>query len=281
MAARAIWRGHLSVGELICPVTLHGAVSEGERISFHIINRETGHRVRRRFVDSENGKPVEDEDIVKGYETSGRDFVILEPEEVEAAVPKSDKRLEMQTFIACNDVDTTFFERPYFVAPAAEDATEAYALIREAMEEKKVAGLARTVLFRRVRTLLLRPHEEGMIATTLNFDYEVRDDAEIFEDISDTRVSVEMLDLARHIIETKMGRFEPSEFDDRYEQAVAELVQAKLAGRRPKKPRKIETGKVTDLMEALRRSAGVERADAKRGKTKATGREAGQRRKAG
>ncbi len=281
MAARAIWRGHLSVGELICPVTLHGAASEGERITFHIINRETGHRVRRRFVDSEDGKPVEDEDIVKGYETPDGDFVILDPEEVKAAVPKSDKRLEMQAFIACNDVDTTFFERPYFVAPADEDAAEAYALIRDAMEEKKVAGLARTVLFRRVRTLLVRPHGEGMIATTLNFDYEVRSDTEIFEEISDIHVSGEMLDLARHIIETKMGRFEPSAFDDRYEQAVAELVKAKLAGRRPKKLRKVETGKVTDLMEALRRSAGAERADRKRGKTKATGREAGQRRKAG
>ncbi|RYC10213.1 Ku protein [Ciceribacter ferrooxidans] len=281
MAARAIWRGHLSVGELICSVTLHGAASEGERISFHIINRETGHRVRRRFVDGENGKPVEDEDIVKGYETPDGDFVILDPEEVKAAVPESDKRLEMQAFIACNDVDTTFFERPYFVAPADEDAADAYALIRDAMEEEKVAGLARTVLFRRVRTLLVRPHGEGMIATTLNFDYEVRSDTEIFEEISDIRVSGEMLDLARHIIETKMGRFEPSAFDDRYEQAVAELVKAKLAGRRPKKLRKVETGKVTDLMEALRRSAGAEHADRKRGKTKATGREAGQRRKAG
>lgn len=281
MAARAIWRGHLSVGELICSVTLHGAASEGERISFHIINRETGYRVRRRFVDGENGKPVEDEDIVKGYETPDGDFVILDPEEVKAAVPKSDKRLEMQAFIACNDVDTTFFKRPYFVAPADEDAADAYALIRDAMEEEKVAGLARTVLFRRVRTLLVRPHGEGMIATTLNFDYEVRSDTEIFEEISDIHVSGEMLDLARHIIETKMGRFEPSAFDDRYEQAVAELVKAKLAGRRPKKLRKVETGKVTDLMEALRRSAGAERADRKRGKTKATGREAGQRRKAG
>lgn len=280
MAARAIWRGHLSVGELICPVTLHGAVSEGERISFHIINRDTGHRVHRRYVDSETGKAVENEDIVKGYEAPDGDCVILEPEEIKAAVPKSDKRLEMQTFISCDNVDTTFFERPYFVAPADESATEAYALIREAMEEKKVAGLARTVLFRRVRTLLLRPHDKGMIATTLNFDYEVRDDAEIFDEISDIRVSGEMLDLARHIIETKMGHFDPAEFDDRYEEAVAELVKAKLAGRRPKKPTKVETGKVTDLMEALRRSAGV-RADAKRGKTKATGREAGQRRKAG
>lgn len=280
LAARAIWRGHLSVGELVCPVTLHGAASEGERISFHIINRDTGHRVRRRYVDSETGKPVEDDDIVKGYETPDGDCVILEPEEIKSAVPKSDKRLEMQAFISCNDVDTTFFERPYFVAPADSHAAEAYALIREAMEEKKVAGLARTVLFRRVRTLLLRPHEEGIIATTLNFDYEVRDGTEIFDEISDFRVSGEMLDLARHIIETKMGRFDPSEFDDRYEQAVAELVKAKLAGRKPKKPRKIETGKVTDLMEALRRSAGAG-AGAKRGKTKATGREAGQRRKAG
>ncbi|WP_342344123.1 Ku protein [Ciceribacter thiooxidans] len=261
-------------------MTLHGAASEGERISFHIINRDTGHRVRRRYVDSETGRPVEDEDIVKGYETPDGDCVILEPEEIKAAVPKSDKRLEMQTFIACDDVDTTFFERPYFVAPADSHAAEAYALIREAMEEKKVAGLARTVLFRRVRTLLLRPHEEGIIATTLNFDYEVRDGTEIFDEISEIRVSGEMLDLARHIIETKMGQFDPSEFEDRYEQAVAELVKAKLAGRKPKKPRKIETGKVTDLMEALRRSAGAG-AGAKRGKTKATGREAGQRRKAG
>src|SRR4029077_16783262 len=163
--------------------------------------------------------------------------------------------LALDVFVECDTIDDLYFDRPYYLAPSDAISEKAFAVICEGMREKKVAGLARTVLFRRVRTLLLRPYRAGMIATTLNFDYEIRSPRGAFADIPDRKIKGEMLDLARHIIETKRGKFDPSTFEDRYEAALAELVRAKLEGK-PIEARKPEpASNVVDLMEALRRSA--------------------------
>ena len=256
MAPRANWKGYLKVGELSCQVALYTAASTADRVSFNIINRETGHRVHRQLVDADTGKEVANDDIVKGYEVASGEYVILEPDEIKDAVPNSDKTLELETFIPCGEVDTIFLDRPYYLAPADKAAADVYALIRKGLEEKNVAALARTVLFRRLRTLLIRPSDEGLIASTLNYDYEVRAAEEIFSDIPEFKIEGEMLDLARHIISTKKGVFDPTEFDDRYEAALTELIQAKIEGRKlPKKP-KPEPKKVSNLLDALRQSAG-------------------------
>jgi len=256
VAPRANWKGFLKVGELVCPVALHTAASTGERIAFHILNRNTGHRLRREFVDSETGEAVEREDQVKGYEAGENDYIALDPEEVAAAVPQSDKTMEIEAFIACKDIDDLYFDKPYYLAPSDQHGAEAFALIREGMKAGKVAALAETVLFRRVRTLLIRPHGAGLLATTLNYDYEVRPAEEAFSEIPAIKVEGEMLELAEHIIRTKSSRFDPKTFDDRYDAALAEVVKAKIEGRkiRPAKPK--TEGKVIDLMEALRQSAG-------------------------
>ena len=259
MAPRANWKGYLKVGELSCQVALYTAASTSDRVSFHIINRETGHRVHRQLVDADTGREVESDDIVKGYEVASGEYVILEPDEVKAAVPQSDKTLELETFIPCGDVDTLFLDRPYYLAPADKAASDVFNLIRKGLEQKNVAALARTVLFRRLRTLLIRPNEEGLIASTLNYDYEVRPAKEIFSDIAEFKIEGEMLDLAEHIIDTKRGEFDPTEFDDRYEAALAELIRAKIEGRDlPKKPKPQEK-KVSNLLDALRQSAGATR----------------------
>jgi DNA end-binding protein Ku len=255
MAARALWKGHLSIGELTCAVALYAAATTSERISFHIVNRKTGNRVRREYADEETGKPVEREDQVKGYEVSRGNYILLEPDEIAAAVPDSDKTLAVENFIACDDVDTVYFDRPYFIAPAEEVAEEAFAVMREGMRKKKVAALARAVLFRRVRTLLIRPCGRGFLANTLNFDYEVRAADDAFDAVPAMKIKGEMLDLAKHIIDTKAGTFDPSAFDDRYDAALAELVKAKAEGRKIEKPKQKREGKVVDLMEALRESA--------------------------
>ncbi|MBP2557591.1 DNA end-binding protein Ku [Neorhizobium galegae] len=256
MAPRANWKGYLKVGELSCPVALYTAASTSDRVSFHIINRETGNRVHRQMVDADTGKQVESEDIVKGYEVSSGQSVFLEPDEIKAAVPESDKTLELETFIPCDGVDTIFIDRPYYLAPADKPAAEVFELIRKGLTEKNVAALARTVLFRRLRTLLIRPSEKGLIASTLNYDYEVRPAKEIFSDIKSFKIEGEMLDLAEHIIDTKRGEFDPSKFDDRYEAALAELIKAKIEGRKLRKQPKPEPKKVSSLLDALRQSAG-------------------------
>jgi DNA end-binding protein Ku len=256
VAPRANWKGYLKVGELSCQVALYTAASTSDRVSFHIVNRETGNRVHRQMVDSDTGSEVESDDIVKGYEVSSGQYVFLEPDEIKAAVPDSDKTLELDTFIACNGVDTTYLDRPYYLAPTDKPSAEIFALIRKSLQDNSVAALARTVLFRRLRTVLIRPTEDGLIASTLNYDYEVRPAKEIFSDIKEFAIEGEMLDLARHIIETKRGEFDPTRFDDRYEDALAELIKAKIEGRTIKRKPTPEPKKVSNLMDALRESLG-------------------------
>lgn len=255
MAPRAVWKGVLKIAEVTCPVSLYTAASTAERISFHTLNRKTGNRVHREFVDEVSGKPVESEDQVKGYDKGDGDYVILEPEEIAAAIPESDKTLTVETFLPCDEIDDIFFDKPYYVAPSTPIAAEAFALIREGMKGQHSAALARTVIFRRMRSILIRPHGEGLIATTLNFDYEVRSVEQAFSDVPRMKIEDEMLELAEHIIKTKAGTFDPKSFDDRYENALAEVVQAKIEGRKIKPQKRPEPTKVVSLLDALRESA--------------------------
>jgi DNA end-binding protein Ku len=282
VAARANWKGFLKVAELVCPVALYTAASTSDRISFHMLNRATGNRLHREFIDSETGKPVERDDQVKGYETGDNDYIMLDPDEVASAVPESDKTMNVEAFIACGEIDDIYFDKPYYLAPADRHGQEVFTLIREGMKSRKVAALAQTVLFRRVRTVLIRPHDDGLIATTLNYDYEVRSADETFSEIPAIKLKGEMLELAEHIIKTKSGRFDPSKFDDRYDAALAEVVKAKIEGRKikPRKPK--AEGKVVDLMDALRQSAGSAGKPAKSRTRKApAARKPAPRRKAG
>lgn len=270
MAARAIWKGHLSVDELSCAVALYAAATTSERVSFHIVNRKTGNRVRREYVDEQTGKPVERDDQVKGYETAKNNYVILEPDEIAAATPEGDKTLSVESFLPCDEVDTAYFDKPYFLKPADEAAEAVFAVVREGMRKKKVAALARAVLFRRVRSILIRPRGCGFLANTLNFDYEVLPAEDAFADVPGLRIKSEMLDLARHIIKTKQGKFDPAAFDDRYDAALAELVKAKAEGRDIEKPKRKQEGKVIDLMQALRESAAASAKSARGKARKAT-----------
>lgn len=256
VAPRASWKGFIKIGEVACPVALYTAASSSERIAFNTLNRKTGNRVKREFVDSETGDPVERDEQVKGYEIENGQYIILEPEEVAAAIPDSDKTLKIDAFIPCHEIDDVYFDKPYYLAPD-KMGTDAFLLLRDGMKKAKVAAIARTVLFRRVRTVLIRPHGKGLIATTLNFDYEVRSSEEAFEELPDLKIEGEMLELAEHIIGTKKGSFDASSFDDRYEAAVAELVKAKIEGRAVPKKKAPPASKPSDLLQALRESAGI------------------------
>lgn len=256
MAPRANWKGFLKIAEVSCPVALYTAATTSDRIALHTINRATGHRVRRQFVDSVSGELVHSDDQVKGYEIAQGDHIMLTPEEVAAAVPDSDKTLAVSAFLNCSDIDQTYFDRPYYLAPSDQSAEAAFVLIRDGMRRNEVAAIARTVLFRRARTLLIRAHGDGLIATTLYFDYELRSAKEAFADVPQVKLKGEMLELARHIIKTKLGTFDPSIFEDRYEDALAELVKAKLDGKKIA-PRPAQAqDKTVDLLAALRESAG-------------------------
>ncbi len=255
MAARAIWKGVIKIAEIVCPVSMYAAASQSERISLHMVNRSTGNRLKRLYVDEKTDKPVEHEDQVKGYETSDGQYVVLEPEEIAAAVPNSDKALTVDQFIACNKIEPTYFDKPYYLLPTTDIGNETFVLIREALRERKAAAIAHAVLFRRLRPVLIRAHHDGLIATTLNFDYEVRSASDAFKGIKKSKIEPEMLDLAKHILKTKAGEFDPSKFDDRYEEALADLVQAKINGKKIVPLRPPKPTKKNDLLEALRLSA--------------------------
>jgi DNA end-binding protein Ku len=246
----------LKFGEVACGVALFTAASSSERIAFNTLNRKTGNRVRREFIDSETGDVVERDNQVKGYEIDSGQYIVLEPEEVAAAVPESDKTLKITAFIPCHEIDDVYFDKPYYLAPDKMSA-DAFVLLRDGMKQAKVAAIAQTVLFRRMRTVLVRAHGKGLIATTLNFDYEVRSAKEAFEDMPEFEIQGEMLQLAEHIIGTKKGTFHASEADDRYEDALAELVKAKMEGRALPKAKPVKVSQPNDLLQALRESAGM------------------------
>lgn len=256
VAARANWKGYLKFGEISCPVALYTGASTSERIAFHTIDRDTGHRVRREFIDPVTEKPVDREHQIKGFEISEDRYVEVEPDEIASAVPESKKLLAVAAFIPCSEIDTVYFDKPYYLAPSSKIADDAFAVIREALRANKVGALAHAVLFRRYRALMIRAHGLGLVAHTLNFDYEVRSATEAFDGIPRLKIQKEMLELAKHIIETKKGEFDPATFDDRYEAAVAELVKAKLAGKPVKVAKKAKAPKPVDLMAALRASVG-------------------------
>lgn len=261
---RAQWKGHLKIGELVCSVGLYTAASTSERISFHMLNEKTGNRLKREFVDSETEEVVDPDQQVKGFETGTGDYIMIDPDEVAAVVPESDKMLEVESFIPTQDIDNVYLDKPYYLVPTDDEAQDAFACIRDALANTDTIAIARTVLFRRMRTVLIRPHGNGLIATTLNFDYEVRVSDDAFKDVSKVKVDGEMLDLANHIIDTKLGDFDPGKTDDRYEEALAALVKAKAEGKAIRKPKPMKVSKPNDLLKALRDSLGASKGTRKK-----------------
>jgi DNA end-binding protein Ku len=253
---RASWKGFLKIVEVTCPVALYAAASTTERTALHTINRKTGNRIRRQFVDAETGETVERDGQVRGYEVGKDEYVTVEPDEIAAVIPHGDRTLTVSAFLDLVDVDDLYFDKPYYLAPSDRSGAETFALVRDGMRAAKTAAVAQATLFRRVRTLLIRPYEKGLAATTLNFDYEVRSAERIFSTVPTKKIGGEMLDLAMHIIRSKQGAFDPRAFHDRYEGALADLVKLKLEGKAIPKRGLQRSETTVNLMQALRDSAG-------------------------
>jgi DNA end-binding protein Ku len=280
MAPRANWKGMLKLGFLSCPVALYTAVSDGDDIHFNMVNRRTGHRLKRQFVDAETGKPVDRDQQVKGYPLGDDRHIVLTEEEIEAAIPDSTKTIEIEAFVPREQVDRVAIDRPYYLAPSDQVGAEAFGVIRAAMDQAGVVGIGRTVLFRRDRVVMLCPEGPGFLANLLHFEYEMRDEADAFAAIPKMKITGEMLDLAKHIIGKKKGKFEPDSFEDQYETALTELIRAKQRGEKIK-PRPKPKGQVIDLMEALRESAGAAKAKGKAADKGKTTKKPAPKRKAG
>jgi DNA end-binding protein Ku len=254
MAPRANWTGYLKLSLVSCAVDLFPATTTRERVHFHIMNRETGNRVRYDVVDAETGDEVLQADRVKGYKLAGDRYVLLDEEELDEVALESTHTIDIEAFVPRRDVDDIYLDAWYYLVPSDKAGYEAYAVIRDAMREKSLVGLARAVLFRRERLLMLSPLEKGIAATVLHYDNEVKDAADYFDDIANLKVPKDMLQLAGHILDTKTTKLVPSKFEDRYESALKALIRAKQHGTPPPSAPSPQPSNVVSLMDALRRS---------------------------
>ncbi len=263
MAPRPYWKGYLKLSLVSCAVALYSAASSSDRIAFHWLNRKTGSRLRQQMVDPGTGEPVEREERVRGYPLSKTDYLTVEEQDLEAIEIESSHTIEVESFVKRDEIDPVYLDNAYYLAPDDKVAEEAFAVIREAMAEEGVAGIGRTVIARRERLLVLEPRHKGILATALHYNYEVRDEQAYFDGIGDMKIPGEMLDLAKHIIRTKMGHFDISKFKDRYEDALIEMIRAKQAGRPIEAVKPRQPANVINLMDALRKSIEAGKHEAK------------------
>ena len=259
MAPRAYWKGYLKLSLVSCPIALFPATSEREKISFHQINKNTGHRIKYQKVDAESGDEVESADIIKGYQVGKGEYLQIEPEELEAIAIESKRTIDIDEFVPRKEIDELYFNNPYYIVPDGEVGQQAFAVIREAIRQEGMVAIGKVVFTSREHIIALEARGNGMMGVTLRYPYEVRKEQEYFDDIPDEKVPKDMLDLAKHIVDTKKAKFEPERFEDQYEDALKELLKKKQSGQKIEVPHEREPSKVVNLMDALRRSVETER----------------------
>jgi DNA end-binding protein Ku len=260
MAPRANWKGFLRLSLVTCPVALYPATSDTEKVSFNQINRKTGHRIKYAKVDADTGEEVASEDIMKGYKVDTDTYIEVSKEELEDIALESTHTIEIDEFVPKADIDIRYLIRPYYLVPDGKVGHDAFAVIRETARSMNKVAIGRVVLTNREHIIALEPLGKGLLGTLLRYPYEVRSEKEYFDDIQDMKVTKDMLDLAKHIVEKKSGTFEPDKFEDHYESALIDLINRKRSGTRTTAKAAPPTGgNVINLMDALKRSLANER----------------------
>ena len=260
MAPRANWKGFLRLSLVTCPVALYPATSDTEKVSFNQINKKTGHRIKYAKVDADTGEEVASEDIVKGYKVDTDTYIEVSKEELEDISLESTHTIEIDEFVPKTDIDSRYLIRPYYLVPDGKVGHDAFAVIRETIRGMNKVAIGRVVLTNREHIVALEPLGQGLMGTLLRYPYEVRSEKEYFDDIQNVKVTKDMLDLAKHIVEKKSASFEPDRFEDHYETALIDLINQKRAGIRPAAKATPKTGgNVINLMDALKRSLASER----------------------
>ncbi len=256
MAPRPTWQGHLRLSLVTCPVALYTATSPAGDVHFNLLHKDTHNRIRMVPTDPDLG-PVERADLVKGFEYEKDSYVVVTPDEIASVRLESTKTIDIERFVDATDIDRLYWDSPYFLAPDGKLALEAYTVIREAMSRTGKIALGRVVMHQRERLLALEPRDNGLMAWSLRSRDEVRDADDIFGDIADHKPDAAMIAIAEKIIEQQEGPFDPSAFNDRYEDALRDLIAEKQKGKgRKVKTAEPETTNVVDLMDALRKSLG-------------------------
>jgi Ku protein len=255
MAVRAYWKGSLKLSLVSCPVSLYPATTTVDKTRFHMINKETGNRLKQQMVDAETGDVVESDQKGRGYELKKGEYVEIEKEELEAVQIESNHTIDIDSFVPRDEIDKRYLNHPYYIAPDGKAGIDAFAVIRDAMKDQDRVALARIVLTNREHIIAIEPLGKGLLGTMLRYPYELRDEDEYFDDIKNPKISKDMIELASHILDTKAAHFDPSKFKDEYETALKTLVKRKAAGKPVKAAEREEKpDNVISLMEALQQS---------------------------
>jgi len=292
MAARAYWKGSLKLSLVSCPVALYPATTSVEKTRFHVINKETGNRLKQQMVDTETGDVVEGDQKARGYEVRKGEYVEIERDELDAVEIESTHTIDIDSFVPEHEIDKRYLNHPYYIIPGGKAGIDAFAVIRDAMKNKDRVALARIVLANREHVIAIEPLGQGLLGTTLRYPYEMRDEDEFFDDIKNPKISKDMIELASHILDTKAAHFDPSKFKDEYEKSLKALVKRKAAGKPVKVAEPEERpSNVINLMDALKQSlkgraaakqtASARRATSPRRSARKSHRSAARRRKAG
>jgi DNA end-binding protein Ku len=255
MASRPSWQGHLKLSLVTCPVALYTATNSGGDVHFNLVNPKTNNRIRMVTTDPDTG-PIDRSDLVKGYEVSKGEYILLTDDEIKSVKLESTKTIDIERFVAEDEIDRIYWDNPYYLAPDGKLAQEAFGVIRTAMERSGQIALGRIVMSTRERILALEPRGKGILAYTIRSEAEVRQPGEIFSSISDAKPDPAMIAIAEKIIEQQEGPFDPSKFVDRYEEALKALIAEKEKGHKPAKVAEPDDTNVVDLMAALRASLG-------------------------
>ena len=264
MAPRANWKGYLRLSLVSCPIALYPASTLSEKVSFNRINRKTGNRLKQQNVNSETGAVVPREDTARGFEVAKGQYLVVEDQEIDAVQVESTRTIEIDQFVPRSEIDDRYINSPYYIAPDGKVGQDAFAVIRDTIAKMGMVAVGRIVLTRREHIIALEARGRGLVGLTLRYPYEIRDEQPYFEDIPDMKTPKEMLDLATHIVQTKSGHFDPTQFDDRYENALIDLLKKKEAGEKIEPAKEGPAPQVVNLMDALRASidAGKKKAPA-------------------
>ncbi len=252
---RAYWKGSLRLSLVTCPVALYPASTSVEKTKFHMINRDTGNRLKQQMIDSETGDVVEKDQKTRGYEIKKGSFVEIEKAELESVQIESTHTIDIDSFVPRDEIDRRYLNNPYYIAPDGKAGIDAFAVIRDAMKDKDRVALARIVLTNREHIIAIEPLGKGLLGTTLRYPYELREEDDYFESIKSPKISKDMIELASHILDSKAARFDPSKFTDDYETALKALVKRKASGKPMKAvEREAKSDNVVSLMDALQAS---------------------------
>lgn len=268
MAARAYWQGQIRLALVSIPVEVYPATKSGASISFRQIHEPSGKRINYEKVVQGIG-PVDRDEIVKGYEISKGNYVLLEDDEIEAVRIESKKTLELVQFVDQGEIDVFYFEKPYYVVPADDLAEEAFVVLRDALKQTRKVGIGQLALRGREYLVSLKPCGKGIVLETLRYEDEVRRAQTFFKDIPTSKPAKEMLDLAKTLIEKKTAPFDAGKFEDRYVEALHKLIEKKAKAKGKKiledveEPASASGSNVIDLMAALKRSVKDDKPEAK------------------